>query len=249
MAACLVRLIAYGWYGRIKTMNPTQTSVLFSSEILRNPSIQTQFSGFLKEARRLGMDVNDWIEQKEGWPEALPILNKAVFPYLKEGSSVCELGAGTGRFARHIIKRIKKGKLILADNNVWVVSFLSEYFKGVKNIGFCLNDGQTLKGIKSSSIDLIFCNGTFIELNLGLFYLYSREFYRVLKKGGYCIFDYFDTGAAKTWDHIKKYSGRYPGCFSYHNPDIIDKIFVSAGLRVTRRLNINHSTYIIIKKP
>ncbi len=229
-------------------MNSTQVAALFSKDIIKKSSLQTQFSGFLKKANKHNMDINDWIEKNEGWQNALPILKKAVFPYLKENPVVCEIGAGTGRFARHISKKLGKGRIILVDHSAWVISFLSDYFKSDPRITTYLNDGKSLRAIKDSSVDLIFCNGTFIELKLSFFYLYSKEFHRVLKKGGYCIFNYFDTTAPGIWSHIKKWSVELVGYFTYHAPEIIDKIFISAGFEIVQRYNINESTYIVIKK-
>jgi len=224
-------------------------------EIKRIQSTQAQdakaegFPGYLAEANKRGMDVNDWIEQELKWEKALPILEQTVFPYLRDDSVVCELGAGTGRHARHIASRLRGGELRLVDHSPWSVAFLRNYFQSNPRVSVHLNDGCSLPFRDNSWADLIFSNGTFIELKLGLFYLYSREFWRVLKPGGYCVFDYIDATTPEGWKHLESFSAKYWNCFTYHTPEVVDKVFTSAGFEIVARHQIGKSTYLVVRKP
>lgn len=227
----------------------------FGLEITRSQLVQALdikaegFPEYLLEAKKLNMDVNDWIEQRLGWEAALPLLEQIVFPRLREDSVVCELGAGTGRHARHIAPRLTRGELHLVDYSPWTVAFLRSYFQANPRVFVYLNDGCSLPFLNDSGTDLIFSNGTFIELKLGLFYLYSREFFRVLKPGGYCVFDYIDVTTPEGWDHLATWSKEYGSCFTYHTPETIDKVFVSAGFEIVGRHQSGKSTYLTVRKP
>ena len=56
------------------------------------------FGTAIKDAGEAGMDVNDWLEAKEGWECSLP-LAEAVLPFLPPEAMICEIGAGTGQEA------------------------------------------------------------------------------------------------------------------------------------------------------
>lgn len=208
------------------------------------------FPGYLDEAIKLGMDVNDYEEQKLGWDEALPILEQTTFPYLREDSVVCEIGGGTGRWSRHIIKRIANGELHLVDHSLWMVEFLKKYFTSNPRIYVHLCDSLSLPFKKDEWVDMIFSAGTFIEFKLGLFLLYGKEFYRVLKPGGYCIIEYIDISSSEGWDHFIKHSSDYGGaCYEYHTRETIEKAFNYIGFKIKKNIQIGTSIFLIAKKP
>lgn len=207
------------------------------------------FPRYLKEANKIGMDVNDWIEQKLGWPEALPILKKVAFPYYRDDSIVCELGVGTGRWARHILTKLANGYLYLVDHSPWIVNFLREYFQSNSKVSVYLNDGHSLPFPNDSWIDFVFSDGTFIELNLSFFYLYAQEFFRVLKPSGYCVFDYIDITTPEGWKFFKTQSKQACNRFTYHTPEAVDKVFSGAGLKIIKRHQIGKSMYLVVRKP
>lgn len=206
------------------------------------------FPGYLREADKLGMDVNDWIEERLGWWKALPILEQTTFPYLRDDSIVCELGVGTGRWSRHIAAKLVSGELHLCDRSTWIVNFLEKYFQSNPRVHVHLSDGCHLP-LPDNSVDLIFSEGTFIELKLGLFYLYSREFFRTLRSGGYAIFDYIDIDTIEGWNYLQTQSKQYWGCFTYHTAEVVDRVFSSADFEIIKRHQIDKSTYLVVRKP
>ena len=213
------------------------------------PDVKAEgFPAYVKKATNAGMDVNDWIEQNLGWEDVLLILQRTVFPYLGENSTVCELGVGTGRSARHIVARLTKGELYLVDHSPWIVDFVRGYFHSNPRVHVLLNDGHSLP-LERSQVDLIFSQGTFIELKLGLFYLYSLEFYRVLKPGGYCVLDYIDITTEGGWEYLRAQSRQYGDCFTYHMPETVDRVFSSAGFEIVKRHHMGKSTYLTVRKP
>lgn len=209
------------------------------------------FPEWLKKADEAGMDVNDYINSKMGSP--VPTLEMFVFPYLKglKDPVFCEIGIGTGRWSRDIASELNnygKWKLYIVDHSAWIINFLVNYFEREKNIFPLLNDGITLPVNESSSVDIVFSNGTFIEFNLQKIFSYCREFKRVLKKNGYAIFNYIDVDSEVGYNHLKTQADKVNSCFTYHSTSVIDKIFNEAGFELIERKVLGNSTYVVFRK-
>ena len=206
---------------------------------------------WFEEAKALGEDVNDYIVRTTGNP--LDVLDKIVFPYItSQTSAVIELGPGTGRFTREIIKKIEQNpnwKLYLIDHSQWIVTFLTGYFEKYDRVYPILNDGLHYPSIQDNSIDMIFINGVFVELNLSRFYTYCNESYRVLRPGGYLIFNYLDINYEKGWEHMKKFSVNPDFSYSYFTGETIDKMFIGKGFKLINRSPLGNSAYVVYQKP
>jgi len=206
------------------------------------------FPGYLEQARRLGMDVNDYEEAQLGWYPALPLLEATTFPHLRADSVVCELGPGTGRFSRLILPHIPGGELHLVDHSAWMVRFLSSYFRYQPQISVHLGDGFSLPFDRDAWMDLVFVAGTIIALKLGTIQRYALEFARVLKPGGVVVFDYLDPTTTDGWSHLHSEGTRLPDVYTYHAPEIIDRVFAEAGFEGFERQQLGKSTYFIGRK-
>lgn len=208
------------------------------------------FPECVSEAEKMGIDVNDYLNRL--WLNPLIVLEQTLFPYLKFLSNpvICEIGSGTGRCTKEIAKILDQTDwtLYAVDYSPWVVNFLKNYFETCKNIKPILNDGKRLPFLDDNFADLIFSNGTFIKLNLGIFYSYSEEFYRILKPGAYLIFDYIDINTNEAWKHLAEHPNDLGFCFTYHSTETIDKIFFSKGFDIIERKQIGKSTYVTLKK-
>jgi SAM-dependent methyltransferase len=205
------------------------------------------FDGYLAAARKAGADVNDWIETVLRWEPALPVLNEVVFPYLESNARVCEIGPGTGRHARHIVPRIPHGTLHLFDHSSWIQDFLKKYFSANRNVIVHKSEGLELD-MPDVSVDVVFSNGTFIEMKLGAIFLHSREFARVVKKNGYVIFDYIDIATSEGWRYLESQSAKYGNCYTYHAGNTIDSLFANAGFTLAKRHQHGKSTYVVFRK-
>src|SRR5262249_33930052 len=154
-----------------------------------------------------------------------------------------ELGPGTGRFSRLILPRIPRGELHLVDHSAWMVRFLISYFGASPNVKVYLGDGHSLPLANARGMDVVFIAGTIIALTLGTIDLYAAEFARVLKPGGAVIFDYLDPTTPGGLSFLRNEGQRLPDVYTYHAPEVIDRIFGDAGFTDFRRTQLGKSTY------
>jgi SAM-dependent methyltransferase len=204
------------------------------------------FIGYIEQARKAGLDVNDWQEQVLGWVPARPQLERVVFPHLRPDSIVVELGPGTGRFSRLIAAQLPEGQLRLVDHSPFVVEFLARYFQSNPRVSTHLNDGASLPFAEDGWADLVFSAGTLIALSLGTIDLYLREFRRVLKLGGLAIFDYIDPATPEGWQHLTSQSPYLRTIYTYHAASAIERVCLDAGFEIGRRHQEGKSTYLCL---
>ena len=117
--------------------------------------------------------------------------------------------------------------------------------------GMAVNAGTVLDqsiGLAADSVDLCFSNGAFIEFKLGTILLFAKEFWRILKRNGYVIFDYIDISTEEAWQHLKSQSAVHHRTFTYHCGHTIDKVFASVGFTVLERHQEDKSTYVVFQK-
>lgn len=209
------------------------------------------FPKYLDEATALDQDVNDYINSRVGRPDEL--LNIVVYPNLSKNANIfIEIGPGTGRFAREVLKWMEGNdgfKIYLVDHSKWIITFLSDYFERDDKVIPLLNEGISLSGIESGCADMVFANGVFIELNLSRFYSYCNEAYRTLKPGGHLIFNYLDLNYDLAWEHMKKNSVNPNFSFSYFTGEVIDSIFLGKGFVLKSRDIVGNSSYVVYTKP
>jgi ubiquinone/menaquinone biosynthesis C-methylase UbiE len=206
------------------------------------------FPGYLEAANQLRMDVNDYEEQRLGWYPAQPLLEATLFAHLRPDSLVCEVGPGTGRFSRYMLPRVPHGQLHLVDHSAWMVRFLRSYFRTQSNVFVHLGDGQSLPMPNERWLDVVFIAGTIIALKLGTIRLYAAEFARVLKPGGVLVFDYLDPTTPDGWEHLRTEGRRLADVYTYHAPEVIDRVFGEAGFEQFERQQLSRSTYFTARK-
>jgi ubiquinone/menaquinone biosynthesis C-methylase UbiE len=121
--------------------------------------------------------------------------------------------------------------------------FLTSYFSGQSNAHVHLSDGHSVPLQEDECVDVIFVAGTIIALTLGTIHLYAREFSRVLKRGGVVIFDYLDPTTEGGWSFLLNEGQRLPDVYTYHAPQVIDRVFTEAGFADFHRTQLGKSTY------
>jgi ubiquinone/menaquinone biosynthesis C-methylase UbiE len=206
------------------------------------------FPGYLEAAHARGMDVNDYEERELGWYPAETLLAATLFEHLRPESVVCEVGPGTGRFSRDILPRIPHGQLHLVDHSPWMVRFLQGYFRGQRNVVVHLGDGLSLPIPGAEWADVVFIAGTVIALKLGVIQHYAEEFARVLKPGGVLVFDYLDPTTEDGWAHLHTEGRRLADVYTYHAPEVVDRVFAEAGFEAFERQQLSKSTYFTARR-
>jgi ubiquinone/menaquinone biosynthesis C-methylase UbiE len=203
------------------------------------------------DAKKAGMDVNDFIEKDHNKP-ALAELQALAFPHISSSSVVCELGPGTGCYTRRLLEKVTDGTVHIVDFDEYTIEFLKQYFKGNPRALYHLNSGYTLPAELSDSVDLVFASSVFTGTTLTYTCAYIDEFARVLKPGGFAVFDYFDVAADEGWNNLMENMAKRRPIFNYnyHATSTIDKLLTRAGLTIVeRRPSVRGSTYVTARKP
>jgi len=161
----------------------------------------------VSDAEKSGLSVCDYVEIK--WNQVgntQMVIDKMehlqCFTHLK---SICEIGAGTGRYMEKILKKFSD-----IDNYVsyeiqsdWA-DWLEKKYGVIKRDA----DGVSLKFELDNTIDLTHSHGVFTYLPVFKCFRYFIEMIRVTKRGGYIVFDLFteeifDLLAIKKWIESK----------------------------------------------
>lgn len=188
-----------------------------------------QFLSWIAEAREKGVDPNDIADQQWSNPQAY--LETYCYPYVKPEHVVLELGPGTGRTARHLIKRC--AKLLLVDYSQAVCDWLQEYMKGRGEFEVHHAGDSTLPDIPDNSINVVWADGVFEHIDLEDFYRYFKTFCRVLHPEGIMIIN-IDT--LMTDDGIDWFISQLPkqgrGIFRFYHPDMISRLADHVGFKL-----------------
>ena len=191
---------------------------LFNLEIQRRKKSLGTSASFIKgylggdeidQGERLGKELWDYLEVKwncVGYHQM--IAEKLCYPYLDNSSIVVEIGTGAGLLASKIIHRFPKITYYSLEPNKDLNKYLKKHFP--KNLREVALSGFNLKGIDTSSIDFVLAYGVFTYLDTAAIILYCKDAVRVLREGGYLLFDIFDTDRIlpSLINLIEKYSDR-----------------------------------------
>lgn len=200
------------------------------------------YAEYVREATAADLDVNDWIEAFLGWGNCRLLCRHILRPYLTETARVCELGPGLGRWARHVAPRVSKGEYHLVESDPWLVTFLRRYFEDQPHVRLWPLEGVTLPCPNAGSFDLAFALDVFFGYQLGRADLFIREFARILRPGGTCVIQYVDATEPRVWDFLRNYGNNppvYADSFTYHPPELLDRVFRAAGFEIERRVALD----------
>jgi ubiquinone/menaquinone biosynthesis C-methylase UbiE len=222
----------------------------FGLMIVRRPSNPACTVEWVAEAQRDGMAVNDFIEKDHRKP-ARSELEQLVFPRIDARSTVCELGPGTGVYTRHISGWITDGSFHVVDSDPNAIHFLKQHLPTNRAVQLHLNEGTALPFATDGFVDLAFSASVFTGGNLSYFFRYAQEFSRVLKPGGYFVFDYFDVSTEAGWNVLAKNMSRKQPIFAYayHVAATIDRVVELLGFEiVNRHPTIRGSVFVTARK-
>ena len=132
---------------------------LIGYELIRIRDINaTGYDSYILEAKKLGIDVNDYCEKELGWGDKSQDCAENVCVHCrKDETELLEIGAGTGGYSRYLVDQVSR--LHLTDKNEGFVTFLQDYFKKYNHINFIPNSTNKFPKIKDNSIDIVFGGG------------------------------------------------------------------------------------------
>jgi ubiquinone/menaquinone biosynthesis C-methylase UbiE len=196
------------------------------------------------------MAVNDFIEKDQGKP-ARTELEQLVFPRIDKRSVVCELGPGTGVYTRYISEAVTGGEFHVVDSDPNAIAFLRKHLPPNPAVRLHRNSGTELPLDRGAFVDLVFCASMFTGGNLSYFYRYVQEFRRVLKPGGWAVFDYFDVATAAGWTVLQKNMARTKPIFAYayHATPTVDRMLDELGFDLVDRFpTMRGSVFVSARK-
>jgi ubiquinone/menaquinone biosynthesis C-methylase UbiE len=113
----------------------------------------------------------------EKWKDQL---RKAfIVPYIRPESTVLEIGPGHGRWSSMLPPKVFR--LHLVDLSASCIEFCKKRLSAFSNVFYHVNDGKTLSGIETSSIDYVWSFDSFVHIEEPEVRSYARELRRVMK--------------------------------------------------------------------
>lgn len=203
----------------------------------------------ITKANDCGLSICDYVEKewnKVGDTKKIidQIADFIVFENIK---TICEIGAGTGRYMEKVFQICKPTKYESYEPDEEWATYLKRNYPIIN----CETNGKELKQTADNSIDLLHAHGVFVYLPLMVSLQYFLEICRVVKEGGYAVFDVIsedclDNESVNKWlksQHI------YP-CFL--STDLVDRVFLSYNFIRVGSFFSNYgagpSKYLIYKK-
>lgn len=150
----------------------------------------------IEGAASAGKGVNQYIQDTYGWTEFLEEADRFV-SYLEEhrffdevpgGISTCEIGPGSGRHLEALLKTGRFTKYDVYEGDPEWARWLGETFPATSIQPL---EGELLASTEDESMDLVHAHATMVYLPFLNVMSYLRDSARVLRPGGWLVFDVF----------------------------------------------------------
>jgi cyclopropane fatty-acyl-phospholipid synthase-like methyltransferase len=187
------------------------------------------FESWTERARASGEDPNDAGDRE--WGDAAAVVELRYAQHLSSDKVVLELGPGSGRYTRHLLKRC--AKLIAVDSSPRVVRWLEEYLAREPRFSVFLAQDCSLSFAADASVDVCLATGVFEHLSLEQIHRYLEAFARVLRPGGVVIVNFDDFQSEQGYAWFKKWlpADGSRGIFRFYHPEMIRKICDELGFQ------------------
>ncbi|MFQ5932555.1 MAG: class I SAM-dependent methyltransferase [Nitrospiraceae bacterium] len=149
-----------------------------------------------------------------------------MVPLTKE-MTVLDIGCGYGRSEEWLCQTV--GTVHGVDISADIISVCRKRFQGIPNVEFFENSGNDLRMCPTASYDFIYCYNVFQHIPRDMVRAYLREYRRVLKPGGVCLFNLL-SGVNHTTQDGDSYA---EWALGYREQEAINMIHV-AGLHLLR---------------
>ena len=162
----------------------------------------------------------DWSDEGEEWTYdaqeykdedpvkwKTTLINEMMLKYIKNESTILEIGPGGGRWTVELQKLAKN--LIIADISKKCLDICKKRFKSKTNIKYELID-KRLDFIQNNTLDFVWSYDVFVHINPSDVDRYIKDIERILKIGGYAVIHHSGTyplykGKKEAW---RAYMGR-----------------------------------------
>jgi ubiquinone/menaquinone biosynthesis C-methylase UbiE len=211
---------------------------IFGSKGDRKKPWDRNFRACLKEAKKVGRDPNDVLDEEWWGTPSREWFDTYVEPYFEGDDTVVEIGPGSGRFSRFLIDRAKWMHLV--DYSAFAYKFLRKYFSGRSNINVVHNKRNRLDGVEDDTVDLVFSLAVFVHIDIEVFVCYLRETFRVLSKGGHGVFHYTAITTPGGLEHyLTLLSADYePNIMRLNHPQTIRLVAENVGFEIVQETAI-----------
>jgi len=142
----------------------------------------------VKYAHKEGLSVCDYVEtlwDQVGGTQKIIDKMKEFGAFEIENPTVCEIGAGTGRYMEKVLEKCKPSRYESYETAADWAEWLTAEYPIISQSA----DGFSLNSTKDNSIDLVHAHGVFVYLPFFDSLQYFKEINRVAKKNAIIIFD------------------------------------------------------------
>ena len=185
-------------------------------------------TGLVKERSGHGMQIITRVWTLSLWKSTL--IKEMLMKYVKNGSSILEIGPGAGRWTDILCE--PASRLVLADISQACIDICKERFKSKENIEYYLIKDR-LDILENASIDVIWSYDVFVHINPSDIQEYVKEFRRIFTPGGIAIIH-----------HAGDYDSevRKGGFRAYMNKQLFAELVSKTGMKIVEQ---NRSSLIV----
>jgi SAM-dependent methyltransferase len=158
----------------------------------------------LPKAEALNLNAAEYVKQVLNWNDHdnwITEISSINVPDKFRGKRIVEIGTGAGIFLNQVIQQLSPCDYESYEPSADWSAYLSARYGIISHP----SNGQTLAFTKDDSVDLCFSNGVFVYIPFFYTVRYWLEIIRVLRPGGYLIFDVF-TEECMSGEYIKKWT-------------------------------------------
>jgi SAM-dependent methyltransferase len=138
---------------------------------------------------------------------------------------VVDLAAGRGRNSALLAEKAKR--VICVDINPENIEFLRKRFRGDPRFDFLLNDGASLAGLASDSVDLVYCFDAMVHFDIEIVISYIKEIYRVLRPGKFAFLHHSNYTANPGADFKQN-----PGWRNFMSLEVFEHLAIKNGFSI-----------------
>jgi SAM-dependent methyltransferase len=186
-------------------------------------------------AERVGLSVCDYLEERwaqQGATQRIIEQMASCGAFDAINPNVLEIGTGSGRYLEKVLQRCEPGQY----ESYEIARDWAEWLKSTYPIVSHETDGQSLRQTADDSVDLVHAHGVFVYLPFVTSYRYWVEVWRVVKNGGFVVFDIMsedclDENTMVRWLNSKE---TYP-CFL--STRYVTLLFFKHGFSLISRFN------------